>query len=83
MPDLKLVIGNKNYSSWSLRPWFLLSHFEIPFQEVRIPLHQDSTEEMLKPFSPTLKVPVLIHNDLKIWDSLAICEYVSEILFLE
>ncbi|MFH1241738.1 MAG: glutathione S-transferase family protein [Pseudomonadota bacterium] len=78
MSDLSLVIGNKNYSSWSLRPWFLMKYFEIPFSEIRVPLSQETTEKALRPLSPTLKVPVLIHRDLKIWDSLAICEYISE-----
>ena len=78
MPDLSLVIGNKNYSSWSLRPWFLMKYFGIPFSEIRIPLWQKTTEKALKPYSPTLKVPVLIHATLTVWDSLAICEYISE-----
>jgi glutathione S-transferase len=76
--DTVLVIGNKNYSSWSLRPWLLLTHFNIAFKEIRIPLDQKTTRAALKPLSPTLKVPVLIHNDMTVWDSLAICEYVSE-----
>ncbi len=75
---LKLVIGNKNYSSWSMRPWVLLSHFNIAFDEVRVPLFSDDYQEKLAEFSPTLKVPVLIDGNTTIWDSLAICEYVSE-----
>lgn len=78
MSDLSLVIGNKNYSSWSLRPWFLMKYFDIPFSEIRIPLCQEITEKALEPYSPTLKVPILIHKNLKVWDSLAICEYISE-----
>ncbi|MBF0276569.1 MAG: glutathione S-transferase family protein [SAR324 cluster bacterium] len=79
MTDLSLVIGNKNYSSWSFRPWFLLKHFKIDFEEIPILLSQENTKDILAPYSPSLKVPVLIHQDLTIWDSLAICEYASEV----
>ncbi len=78
MSELTLVIGNKNYSSWSLRPWLLLSHFGIEFEEVRIPLFNESTHDKLTKHSPSMKVPVLKHDELVIWDSLAICEYISE-----
>ena len=80
MSGLTLVIGNKNYSSWSLRPWLLMKFFEIPFREIRIPLFLETTKKALEPLSPTLRVPALIHNNLKVWDSLAICEYISETL---
>jgi len=75
---MQLVIGNKNYSSWSLRPWLLLSEFNIAFEEVQELLDREDTRERLAQYSPTCKVPVLIDNDVSIWDSLAICEYVSE-----
>lgn len=75
---LTLVIGNKNYSSWSLRPWLAITHAGIEFQELRIPLNQPSTSEQLRQYSPSMKVPVLIDGDLTIWESLAICEYVAE-----
>ena len=75
---LRLVIGNKNYSSWSMRPWLVLKHFGLEFEEIRIPLFTDTYEEELRQHSPTLRVPVLKDGDLVIWDSLAICEYVSE-----
>jgi glutathione S-transferase len=75
---LTLVIGNKNYSSWSLRPWLLLQHFGQTFIEVRIPLSQPDTRSRLQKYSPTMRVPVLLHDQLTVWDSLAICEYVSE-----
>ena len=75
---LRLVIGNKNYSSWSMRPWLVLKHFGLEFEEIRIPLFTDTYEEELMQHSPTLRVPVLKDGDLVIWDSLAICEYVSE-----
>jgi len=55
-----------------------MKYFAIPFSEIRIPLWQKTTEKALKPYSPTLKVPVLIHGTLTVWDSLAICEYLSE-----
>ena len=75
---LKLVIGNKNYSSWSMRPWVLMVHFGLEFEERRIPLFTSSWKEELAEYSPSMKVPVLLDGDLPIWDSLAICEYVSE-----
>jgi len=75
---MKLVIGNKNYSTWSLRPWLLLSHFNVPFTEVMESLSPQSLSERLAQYSDSKKVPVLVHNELNVWDSLAICEYVSE-----
>jgi glutathione S-transferase len=73
-----LVIGNKNYSSWSLRPWLLLEHFGLAFNEVIIPLYQADSAEQIRHYSLAAKVPVLVDQDRHIWDSLAICEYVSE-----
>ncbi len=78
MSRLTLVIGNKNYSSWSLRAWLLLRHSGVPFDEVRVALSQPDTIENLRQHSPSLKVPVLKDGSLTVWDSLAICEYVSE-----
>lgn len=78
MSHAKLVIGNKNYSSWSMRPWLLLKSFDIPFEEINIALYQDNTAEKLGPYSPSLKVPALVHNETTVWDSLALCEYISE-----
>lgn len=75
---MKLIIGNKNYSSWSLRPWLLLKYFDVQFEELVIPLYQDNSAQLLAHHSPSLKVPVLQHNALSIWDSLAICEYINE-----
>ena len=75
---MKLVIGNKNYSSWSLRPWLLLSEFKIAFEEAQELLGQENLRQRLMQYSPTCKVPVLIDNGITIWDSLAICEYISE-----
>jgi len=76
---LQLVIGNKNYSSWSLRPWLLLKQAGLPFEEIPIRLRQPDTAEQIRPYSPSGKVPVLIDGDLTVWDSLAICEYVAEL----
>jgi glutathione S-transferase len=73
-----LVIGNKAYSSWSLRPWLLMRHFDIAFREVRLPLYTGSWKAEIEKYSPSGKVPVLIDGDLRIWDSLAICEYLAE-----
>lgn len=78
MSQAKLVIGNKNYSSWSMRPWLLLKAFEIPFDEINIALYQNNTAEKLGPYSPSLKVPAFLHSETTVWDSLAICEFVSE-----
>lgn len=75
---MKLVIGNKNYSTWSLRPWLLLSAFNIDFEEELESLQTEGRKARLGKHSPTSKVPVLIDNHMNIWDSLAICEYVSE-----
>ncbi|MCB1672462.1 MAG: glutathione S-transferase family protein [Gammaproteobacteria bacterium] len=75
---MKLVIGNKNYSSWSLRAWLFLSWHELEFEEIRVPLYQPGSREQLLGFSAAGQVPVLLDEDLLVWDSLAICEYVSE-----
>lgn len=75
---LKLVIGNKNYSSWSLRPWLLLTHFGIEFDEILVSLAPLNLEKRLLHYSPSARVPVLMDGEHIVWDSLAICEYVSE-----
>ena len=73
-----LVIGNKNYSSWSLRPWLAMREAGIAFEELRIPMFEaDSRAAMLR-LSPTGKVPCLIESGNAIWDSLAIIEYLAE-----
>ncbi len=78
MADLTLVIGNKNYSSWSLRPWILLRHYKIPFLEKRIALFTDSMQADLAAYGSDTKVPVLQDGEHIVWDSLAILEYISE-----
>ena len=75
---MNLIIGNKNYSSWSLRAWLLLSVNNISFDEVRIALSTKNTRSEIAKHTNAGKVPVLHDNDLVVWDSLAICEYVSE-----
>jgi glutathione S-transferase len=82
MPALTLVIGNYNYSSWSLRPWLFLKQHGIEFETLCIPLYTPQSREQLGKYSPSGKVPVLLHEGTKVWDSLAICEYASE-TFLE
>ena len=76
---IKLVIGDKNLSSWSMRAWLTAKASELPFEEILIPLDQPSTAAEIRKYSPSLKVPCLIHDDLHVWDSLAICEYLAEL----
>lgn len=74
----KLVIGDKIYSTWSLRVWLLLKYFNIPFDEVKIKLRDKNTKNNILKFSPSGKIPCLIYGKLKIWDSLSISEFLSE-----
>ena len=76
---LKLVIGNKNYSSWSMRPWLALRASHIAFDEVFIPLYTgDTDKQRILEFTPSGKVPALVDGEITVWDSLAIIEYVAE-----
>ncbi len=76
--SLTLVIGNKNYSSWSLRPWLAMKQAGVAFNETDVVLGRpDSTEKILR-YSPSGRVPCLIDGELTVFDSLAICEYVNE-----
>jgi len=75
---MKLIIGNKNYSSWSLRAWLLPAMHELPFEEIRIALSTDETAAEIEKYSAAGKVPVLHDGGLIVWDSLAVCEYISE-----
>jgi glutathione S-transferase len=79
MADLTLVIGSRNYSSWSLRPWILLRHLGIEFRLREFQFGSPEFEAEIPKLSPTRLVPVLIHGELRVWESLAICEYVSEL----
>jgi glutathione S-transferase len=79
MAPLTLVIGNKNYSSWSLRPWLLMKHVRLEFQELLIQLDTPDTREQIDRYTPSGRVPVLRQGTLCVWDSLAICEYVAEL----
>jgi len=76
--QMKLIIGNKNYSSWSLRAWLLLRYFEINFDEQRITLFTPDMHDQMTGICPNFKVPALIDNNIQVWDSLAICEYINE-----
>jgi glutathione S-transferase len=74
----ELFIGNKNYSSWSLRPWVLLRELNIPFHENLVPFGGARNPDAFRGFSPTGKVPALVDGSITVWDSLAITEYVGE-----
>ena len=76
--SLKLVIGNKNYSSWSLRAWLFLRESQLEFEEIRIPLFTANWQREIGRYTPAKRVPVLIDDDLSVWDSMAIYEYVLE-----
>ena len=75
---MKLVIGNKNYSSWSMRPWFLLTHLGLPFEEEKLSFNDPAFRARVRGYSPAGKVPILVDGDIVVWDSLAIVEYVAE-----
>ncbi len=79
MDGLVLYIANKNYSSWSFRPWIALKAAGIPFEEVLIPFNDDASNPEFKEISPTGKVPVLHHGSLRVWESLAIIEYAADL----
>lgn len=78
MTTFTIVLGNKAYSSWSLRPWLVLAHTGAAFEEVVIPLGQPDTKARILEHSPAGKVPVLKHGDLVVWDSLAIAEHLAD-----
>ncbi|NJN85529.1 MAG: glutathione S-transferase family protein [Leptolyngbyaceae cyanobacterium SL_7_1] len=78
MANLTLVIGNKNYSSWSLRAWLMLKQTGVAFEEVRIALDQPDTATRIRQYSPSGRVPVLLDGDLVLWESIAIGEYLAE-----
>ncbi|ASA58168.1 glutathione S-transferase family protein [Vibrio gazogenes] len=75
---MKLYIGNKNYSTWSLRPWILLAKSNVPFDEIQLSLDTPQFYTALASVTPTQKVPCLIDGEITVWDSLAICEYIND-----
>ncbi len=79
MAKLVLYVGNKNYSSWSLRPWLALTAGGIPFEDVVVPFDFAAGNPRFHEISPTGRVPVLHHGEIRIWESLAIIEYVAEL----
>ena len=79
MADFTLVIGNKNYSSWSLRGWLMARIAGIEFEEIVIPLDLPETQAAIRKHSPSGRVPVLVHRGLAVWESLAIAEYLNDL----
>ncbi|MGE3831939.1 MAG: glutathione S-transferase family protein [Parvibaculaceae bacterium] len=79
MAKLHLIVGNKNYSSWSLRPWLAMTHAGIPFDETVIALDMPDTKAKIAEYSPAGKVPILHHGKVAVWETLAILEYVAEV----
>jgi len=79
MPKLELVVANKNYSSWSMRPWVLLREAGIVFEEIQLKFGDDGRIPGAERYSPTGQVPVLLLDGEPVWDSLAICEAVAEL----
>lgn len=79
MADFTLVIGNKNYSSWSLRGWLMAKTAGIEFDEIVVPLDRPETLATIRKHSPSGRVPVLLHRGLAVWESLAIAEYLNDL----
>ena len=79
MAPLTLIIGNRNYSPWSLRSWLFMKHIGLEFEEILIPLDTPETHEQIDRYGPSGRVPVLRQGTLCVWDSLAICEYIAEL----
>jgi glutathione S-transferase len=79
MADFTLVIGNKNYSSWSLRGWLMVKIARIDFEEIVVPLDLPETQPTIRKYSPSGRVPVLMHRGFVVWESLAIAEYLNEL----
>ncbi len=79
MADFTLVIGNKNYSSWSLRGWLMARIAAVDFEEIVVPLDLPETQPTIRKHSPSGRVPVLLHRGLAVWESLAIAEYLNDL----
>lgn len=79
MSELKLIVGNKNYSSWSMRPWVAMKAAGVDFTDEVIPFDFENGNPAIKAVSETSRVPLLIHDGFKVWESLAIIEYVAEL----
>jgi glutathione S-transferase len=79
MADFTVVIGNKNYSSWSLRGWLMARIANIEFEEILVPLDLPETQSTIRKHSPSGRVPVLLHRGLAIWESIAIAEYLNDL----
>jgi glutathione S-transferase len=79
MSEFHLITGNKNYSSWSLRPWILMRHLGVKFRQTIVPLDTPQFKDQISKYSPSGRVPVLVDGELSVWDSLAICEYLAEL----
>ncbi|HTI85093.1 MAG TPA: glutathione S-transferase family protein [Alphaproteobacteria bacterium] len=79
MADFTLVIANKNYSSWSLRAWLVMKATGAAFEEIVVPLRESNTRSTIMRYSPSGKVPCLIHGKVTVWESLAIAEYLAEL----
>src|SRR3954453_4554148 len=75
---LTLALANKGYSSWSMRPWVVLKHFEIPFEEIVIPMNRPETRAEMLRHAPSGKCPSLRDGSITVWDSLAIIEYLAQ-----
>jgi glutathione S-transferase len=75
---MRLIIGNKRYSSWSFRPWFLMKMSGIPFKETRIWIRKPDSYAKIRRYSPGGRVPALLDGPITVWESLAICEYLAE-----
>ena len=78
MEQMQLIMANKNYSSWSVRPWLLMKHMGIPFEDRVIALGTPQSADEIEKVSPSGRLPVLLDGTTCVWDSLAICEYLSE-----
>jgi glutathione S-transferase len=78
MADLTLIIGNKNYSSWSFRPWILLKEADIPFTEKLVWIRESDSAKNIAKYNPAGRVPALLDGKITVWESLAICEYLAE-----